>query len=225
MTYTSKEIHKKVAALNLPLGQYVLIGGSGLAVRGFRDTRDVDILVTKELFNNLATQGFVFDQEYEEKWNRKRLKKDDIEVYADMYLEKENIFFNVNEIISEADIVQDLPVQSLANLIICKKDSAREKDLQDIELIKDQIKQQFKNNGYIHVFEWVDKPNTLYEEHEHKGRTAFYVTQGSVTFTSGLSGTFKTGDRLDVPLGVKHTAVVGSEGCEWIVAEEIEGDS
>lgn len=89
----------------------------------------------------------------------------------------------------------------------------------------ENLMHRFKSEGFAHVFEWHDDPNTVYEEHEHKGRTAFYIVRGSVTFTSGFDKAFKAGERFDVPLGVKHTAIVGPEGCDWIVAEEIEGDS
>lgn len=225
MPYTSTEIINKVKSLNLPVGKYMLIGGSNLAVRGFRDTRDLDILVVPDLFNRLMSEGFTLDKEYEQKWNRKRLIKDDIEIYGDIYLEKQNYFFDVEQIIAEANMVEGIPVQSLSNILVCKADSARDKDLKDIGLIKDYLKNQFKKDGYIHIFEWHDEPNTIYEEHEHKGRTAFYVIRGSVMFTSGFDKTFKVGERFDVPPHVKHTAIVGPEGCDWIVAEDIEGDS
>jgi hypothetical protein len=225
MPYTTTDIINKVKSLNLPVGQYMLIGGSNLAVRGFRDTRDLDILVTPDLFNTLMSDGFVLDPEYEQKWNRKRLIKDDTEIYGDLYLEKQNYFFDVAQIISEADIVEGIPVQSLQNILVCKADSAREKDLRDIELIKEYLKERFKKDGYLHIFEWTDAPNTIYEEHEHKGRTAFYILRGAVTFTSGFDKTFTVGERFDVPPGIKHTAIVGPEGCDWIVAEDIEGDS
>jgi hypothetical protein len=225
MTYTSAQIINKVNSLNLPMGQYMLIGGSNLAVRGFRDTRDLDILVNSTLFNHLMSEGFILDEEYEQKWNRRRLIKDDIEIYGDMYLEKQDYFFDVPKIISEADIIEGIPVQSLSNVLVCKMDSARDKDLKDIELIKDYIKEQFKKDGYVHIFEWHDDPNTVYAEHEHQGRTAFYIVKGSVTFTSGFDKTFKAGERFDAPPCIKHAAIVGPEGCDWIVAEEIEGDS
>lgn len=32
---------------------------------------------------------------------------------------------------------------------------------------------KWEKDGYVHIFEWTDAPNTVYEEHEHKGRTAF----------------------------------------------------
>lgn len=89
----------------------------------------------------------------------------------------------------------------------------------------EQLIEQFKSEGFVHVFLWHDEPNTKYEEHAHKGKTAFYITKGSVTFTSGFDKTFKEGERFDVPPGVLHTAIVGPEGCDWVVAEEIEGDS
>jgi hypothetical protein len=35
----------------------------------------------------------------------------------------------------------------------------------------------------------------------------------------------QAGQRLDVPVATEHSATVGSEGCSFIVGEEIEGDS
>lgn len=35
----------------------------------------------------------------------------------------------------------------------------------------------------------------------------------------------KAGDRIDVPVGKKHRAKVGPEGCQFIVGEMIESDS
>jgi uncharacterized protein len=84
---------------------------------------------------------------------------------------------------------------------------------------------RFNSEGFSHIFAWHDDPYTKYEEHVHRGRVSFYITKGSVTFTSGFDKVFREGERFDVPPGVKHSAVVGPEGCDWVVAEEIEGDS
>lgn len=87
------------------------------------------------------------------------------------------------------------------------------------------LKKQLIDEGFIHVFEWHDEPGVVYEEHAHKGKVSFFVTKGSVTFTSGINKQIKAGERFDVPVGVKHTAIVGSEGCDWVVGEMIEGDA
>jgi len=46
-----------------------------------------------------------------------------------------------------------------------------------------------------------------------------------VTFSGETVATVIAGERFDVPIGTKHSAVVGPEGCDWVVGEEIEGDS
>jgi quercetin dioxygenase-like cupin family protein len=84
---------------------------------------------------------------------------------------------------------------------------------------------KLKQEKFAHVFEWSDKPNTEYPEHAHKGKVSFYIIRGSVTFSGDIKITVNAGERFDVPVGVKHSAVVGPEGCEWVVGEEIEGDS
>jgi quercetin dioxygenase-like cupin family protein len=80
--------------------------------------------------------------------------------------------------------------------------------------------------GFKHVYEWTDKPNTKYPPHAHKGKVAFYVLKGSITMKlEGKTITLNPVDRMDVPVGVEHTATVGPQGCMYIVGEEIEGDS
>ena len=90
---------------------------------------------------------------------------------------------------------------------------------------KEQIKQQFTSDGFVHMYEWKDEPGAVYPEHAHKGRVCLYIISGSVTFSGDLNKTLVAGDRFDVPVGSKHSAIVGPEGCEYIVGEEIEGDS
>lgn len=85
--------------------------------------------------------------------------------------------------------------------------------------------QALKDEGFAHVFTWRDEPGTQYLEHSHKGKVSFYLTKGSVTFSGDIKRTVSAGERFDVPVGVKHSAIVGAEGCDWVVGEEIEGDS
>ncbi len=87
------------------------------------------------------------------------------------------------------------------------------------------LKIELKEEGFAHIYDWSDKPNTEYPEHTHKGKVSFYITRGSVTFSGDIKTTVSAGERFDVPVGVKHSAIVSPEGCDWIVGEEIEGDS
>ncbi len=46
-----------------------------------------------------------------------------------------------------------------------------------------------------------------------------------MTFSGGIEQTLGPGEFIEVPIGVKHTALVGEDGCEYVVAQEIEGDA
>ncbi len=89
----------------------------------------------------------------------------------------------------------------------------------------EELKQKLISEHFPIVYEWSDDPNTVYDEHSHKGRVVFYVTKGSVAFSGGIQKTISVGERIDVPVGVVHTALVGPEGCDYVVGQDIEGDA
>lgn len=83
-----------------------------------------------------------------------------------------------------------------------------------------------QSEGFVHVYEWTDAPGEIYEAHAHKGKVSMYISKGSIEFCiENQCREYKEGDRIDVPIGVVHTATVGSEGCSFVVGEMIEGDS
>jgi hypothetical protein len=136
MLYNLKRIEEKLKDLNLPFGQYILVGGSALAARNIRETKDLDIAVLPKLFEHLLEEGWVLDDVYRSKWNRRRVIKEGVEIYPDMYLEKADVFLNVEELISGAEIINGFPFQNLDHLKMCKLDTGREKDLVDVALIE-----------------------------------------------------------------------------------------
>ncbi len=81
------------------------------------------------------------------------------------------------------------------------------------------------SEGFPIVYEWIDKPGTIYDNHNHQGKVSFYVMDGSVTFFGGIQRTVSAGERIDVPVGIDHSAIVGEQGCTYIVGQEIEGDA
>lgn len=82
-----------------------------------------------------------------------------------------------------------------------------------------------EDEGFPIVYEWKDDPHTKYENHSHKGKVSFFVVEGEVTFSGGIQKTVKKNERINVPVGVEHTAIVGSGGCTYVVGQEIEGDA
>ncbi|HEX5836605.1 MAG TPA: cupin domain-containing protein [Anaerolineales bacterium] len=72
-------------------------------------------------------------------------------------------------------------------------------------------------------YSWSNGPHDTYAAHSHSYDKVIYVVQGSITF--GLPGlgkqlTLKAGDRLDLPAGVVHDALVGSQGVVCLEAHK-----
>ncbi len=126
-------IFERVKSLNLPLGQYIIIGGV-MEAHGIRPARDVDLLVNKELFQQLKNDG------WKRKWffwrvlRCKLLVKGDTEVFSNY--KYKNYRPDTDELIKNADIIEGLPFLPLTELIKFKSELAREKDLRDVELMK-----------------------------------------------------------------------------------------
>lgn len=91
---------------------------------------------------------------------------------------------------------------------------------------KEELIVELKSEGFPYVYEWKDEPDTEYKTHSHKGKVSFYVLDGSITLNiDGIHTTFRKGDRFDAPIGIPHSAKVGTDGCEYVVGEEFEDDS
>lgn len=64
-------------------------------------------------------------------------------------------------------------------------------------------------------YSWSNGPHDVYAAHSHSYNKVIYVVQGGITFglpELGTQITLKAGDRLDLPAGTVHDAVVGSQG-------------
>jgi quercetin dioxygenase-like cupin family protein len=63
-------------------------------------------------------------------------------------------------------------------------------------------------------YRWSNEPGAVYTVHDHPYRKILYVAKGSITFTPANrpAMVMRRGDRLDLPAGMPHGAVVGPEG-------------
>jgi len=87
-------------------------------------------------------------------------------------------------------------------------------------------KETLEKEGFKHIYEWTDQPNTAYSSHIHKDKVSLYITDGEIEISIGGENIKLTkGDRFDVPPHTEHTAKVGPRGCSFFVGEMIEGDS
>ena len=67
----------------------------------------------------------------------------------------------------------------------------------------------------LRPYAWSNGPGDVYSAHDHAYHKVIYVVEGSITF--GLPGegrrvTLNAGDRLELPAGIVHDAVVGPQG-------------
>jgi uncharacterized cupin superfamily protein len=66
---------------------------------------------------------------------------------------------------------------------------------------------------------WSNGPGDTYGAHSHSYNKVLYCAEGSVTFRVGDTAyELHSGDRLDIPSGTAHSAVVGPAGVQCLEA-------
>ena len=72
-------------------------------------------------------------------------------------------------------------------------------------------------------YSWSNGPHDIYAAHTHGYDKVIYVVRGSITFglpELGQNFMLNAGDRLDLPAGVVHEAMVGSQGVVCLEAHK-----
>ena len=128
--YSGKHVSTidKIKALKLARKQYVVIGGAVLEMYGIRQTNDVDIVVSKSVYNRLSKhhwKEFVLDD------GKKILSRSGYKIMQS-WMGKNLEDFQRNSI-----VVNGIPVMGLEDIISCKLSHGRKKDLQDVKRIKE----------------------------------------------------------------------------------------
>jgi hypothetical protein len=120
--------------LNFPIGDYVIVSGGPLAIRGIKKTEDVDLLVTDEVWEDLVAN---YQPKKDPISGAEVLKiAEDVEVISFRGAEPEPKAPTNQQQIDSAEIIDGLAFQSLDHCLWFKKHSARPKDLKDIELVE-----------------------------------------------------------------------------------------
>ena len=68
-------------------------------------------------------------------------------------------------------------------------------------------------------YSWSNGPNDRYAAHSHNYEKVLYCVDGDITFVleqEGRKVALKAGDRMVLPTGTVHSAVVGPSGCTCI---------
>jgi quercetin dioxygenase-like cupin family protein len=85
--------------------------------------------------------------------------------------------------------------------------------------------QQLMQDEGLSPFRWSNGPGDVYPAHEHDYFKVIYIVSGSITFGFPIDGeplTLVAGDRLYLPAGVRHNAVVGADGVVCLEAHKEE---
>lgn len=155
----SMSIINQVKALNLPLGQYVVVGSGAMSVHGIRPHKDIDLLVTPELYDELKRRGW---QEEEKKPGFFVVHQGDVEASPAM-ITVNDYRPDIYTVIDNADIIDGAAFMKLDELVLFKTALGREKDLHDLKLItaflsrdkKTGLPPDFRDAGKLRRF-WID---------------------------------------------------------------------
>jgi len=73
----------------------------------------------------------------------------------------------------------------------------------------------------LRIFNWSSPPDGIFAGHTHGYHKILYVVDGSIKFefpTRHETVSLKAGDRLELPAGIRHNAVVGIDGVACLEA-------
>ncbi len=71
----------------------------------------------------------------------------------------------------------------------------------------------------LKIYHWSSQPEDTLDGHTHGYHKILYVLAGSIKFefpTRHQSINLNLGDRLDLPAGIRHSAVVGEDGVKCL---------
>ncbi|MBI2595214.1 hypothetical protein HYW46_00575 [Candidatus Daviesbacteria bacterium] len=110
-----EKLLKKLKALNLPRDEFVVVSSGSMAVRGIRDARDLDILVTDKLWSSLSEK---YPIKNENGIDKIEVHSKDIEILGAGSIFRDSSIASLEEIFRSADIFDGI---RYINLELLKK--------------------------------------------------------------------------------------------------------
>ncbi len=141
-------IFDKVRQLNLPLGEYVVVGGA-MEAYGIRKSNDIDVVVISSLFEKLIEQGWKVCECDKCKGMRqagtkkKILKSEGVDILSE-YSWYDKYYADTEALIRDAEIIDGISFVQLDELVKWKKAANRDKDKKDVVLIEDFLRSNKK---------------------------------------------------------------------------------
>jgi hypothetical protein len=117
---------KEIDQLRLPREHYLIWGSGPLAVREIRPANDVDLLVSKELWDELT-------KKFPTQLGRQNvIRIGGLEIWSDCL----NLTDKIDEMLRNSDLIEGYPFMKLCYTIQWKEVYNRKKDCDDILMIK-----------------------------------------------------------------------------------------
>lgn len=129
----SKELFDEFKKLNFPQKEYAIVSSGVLAIRGIREAKDIDIIVSEKLWNELKNK---YEARIED-GIEKIIPSKNVEVlWEGSIFCDQKIGPSANEQISHMEIIDGLSFQSFRDCLWFKIKLGREKDKKDLKLVK-----------------------------------------------------------------------------------------
>ncbi len=132
-TENFNKLLSRLKKLNLPIKEYSVFGSGPLIIRGIRDSHDIDVIISKKIFNEYKKKpGWILKEFDRDTRHIKMLENKGIEFYYTWGPGE----WDIEKVLEKAEIIGGIPFANLNDFKRWKKISGREKDKKDLELIK-----------------------------------------------------------------------------------------
>jgi len=130
-----KKLTDEIRELSLPKGSFAIFGSGPMAIRGLKEPNDIDLIVTKDVYELLKNKHGWDEKIYNES-EKHYLRKGRIEAW--------NMWgpgnWDIPRLIETAELIDGLPYVTLDNVLAWKRRNGRPKDAADIEKIEKYLK-------------------------------------------------------------------------------------
>lgn len=136
----ANHLKRAIEVIGLPEGEFCVFGGASLAIRGIRQTEDIDLYVTPKLYADLRKRGWK-EAFIKEGLSCLTARVEGFEFEACMSYGRHDTWTpNIQEYIHHPEVVNGIPFMPLKELYDWKADTRRPKDILDLQLINDYWK-------------------------------------------------------------------------------------
>ena len=131
----------RIRALKLSPNDYVVIGGAVLEFLGIRDTNDVDLVVSKKVYTRLSKKNW---KEYIQDDGKKIL------THSGYIIMQHWLGRDLETLQKSAIKIKGIPLIGLKELVECKSQLGRKKDLRDVASIQ-EYERANQLNASVHL--------------------------------------------------------------------------